>query len=48
MFVRDESDSDEKSDNLQELDDKPAFIRDNRRQQRLFKPAGGANNLIIV
>jgi hypothetical protein len=48
MPVRDEFDSDEESDNSQKSDDKPAFIRDDKRQQRLLGPAGGANNLIIV
>jgi hypothetical protein len=48
MPVRDKSDSDKESDNSQESDDKPALIKDDRRQQRLLGPVGGANNPIII
>jgi hypothetical protein len=45
MPVKDKSDSDKESDNSQESDDKLAFIKDDKRQQRLLRPAGRANNL---
>jgi hypothetical protein len=46
--MKDKSNSDKESNNSQESDNKPAPIKDDKRQQRLLGPAGGTNNPIIV